>query len=110
MSDVDSITLTFFAPVPRGHELHYATFHLGESGTHAAFVHDVTAGVVYCSERLAGPLGSQAAVQDPLGVISRFSWTLDTQERGRSLGTTCSAEGEQTRTRLFFTRDAGGYR
>jgi hypothetical protein len=25
MSDVESVTLTFFAPVPRGHEIHYAT-------------------------------------------------------------------------------------
>ncbi|MBN8609797.1 MAG: hypothetical protein J0L92_04405 [Deltaproteobacteria bacterium] len=110
MSDVESVTLTFFAPVPRGHELHYATFHLGESGVKVAFVHDVTAGVLYASDRLAGPLGSHAAVQDPLGVLSKFSWILDHQDRGRSLGSMCSAEGDQTRTRLFFTREVAGYR
>ncbi|MBX7196510.1 MAG: hypothetical protein K1X94_30935 [Sandaracinaceae bacterium] len=110
MSDVESVTLTFFAPVPRGHELLYASFHLEDPSEQGAFVHDLTAGVLYVSQRLAGPLGNHAAVQDPLAVLARFTWTLDGAVRGRSLGAMCSVEGDATRTRLFFTREGGGYR
>jgi hypothetical protein len=77
---------------------------------HAAFVHDLTAGVLYASERLAGPLGSLAAVEDPLGVLARFSWVVERSVRGGVLGATCSPDGDQSLTRLFVAPESRNYR
>jgi len=81
-----------------------------DSDVRGALVHDLTAGVLYASERLAGPLGSLAAVDDPLGVLARFSWVLEHSVRGRVLGAMCSAEGDASRTRLFVAPESGSYR
>lgn len=108
---VEQLQLGFLAPVPRGHQIRYAWLRMApDSDTFAAFVHDLTAGIVYCDRRLVGPLGSVAAMEDPLGVLSHFSWSLEKQLSGRVVGVLCSADEQVTRTRLAIAIEPGTYR
>jgi len=111
MQDVEHLQLSFLAPVPRGHQVLYARLRMGpDSGTLASFVHDLTSGVVYCDRRLAGPLGSVAAMEDPLGVLGGFSWSLEKRVAGRVSGVVCSADADLTTTRLAISVEASSYR
>lgn len=98
--NAELVTLTFLAPIPRGNRVVHAVVRSGPDAARLMVVHDLTTGIVYCPQQLVNPLGSRAALEDPLGVLERLGWTIEQRLEGRVAGAMCSAHGQDTRTRL----------
>jgi hypothetical protein len=108
--------LPFLAPVPRGHEVLVATLRRSpDSDQRASLVLDRTTGVLYCGEPLWGPLDrTPLALTDPIGVLTRFTWTVIQRDEGRVMGAMISSASTGDRnhafTRLYLEAPAGPYR
>jgi hypothetical protein len=99
--------LPFIAPVPRNHEVLVATLRRSpHSDTRASLVLDRTTGILYCSDALWGPLDrSPLALTDPIGVLTRFTWTVVQTSEGRCMGamisTSSHGDSNHAHTRLY---------
>lgn len=102
-AELESLQLPFSAPVPRGHEVLFATVRPAQgSRERASLVLDRTCGCLYCAEQLWGALSADPrSLTDPLAVLSERSWVVDRTLAGRSLGAIVLSEGAARRTRLF---------
>lgn len=79
------LELPFLAPIPRGHEVLVVTFALDDKAP--TVVLDRTASTLYCPGDLWGPLHQDPAlaVTDPVAVVTRWAWTVQS-----TLGGTCA--------------------
>lgn len=107
-AELESLQVPFSAPVPRGHEVLFATVRQApDSRERASLVLDLTCGCLYCAERLWGALSGDArSLTDPLAVLRERSWVVDRTLAGRSLGAVVLSEGAARRTRLFIEPSA----
>ena len=85
--------LPFLAPIPRGHEVLVVTFTL--AGKSPTMVLDRTTSNLYCPEPLWGPLHQDPvlAVTDPIAVVTRFAWTVQSAVEGVCGGALVSTKG-----------------
>jgi hypothetical protein len=99
------IDLPFAAPIPKGNEVLVVTFEL--DGKSPTLVHDKTTGVAYFPDDLSGPLmrAPELAIDDPVGAITRFAWTVKNTLAGVSVGALVSIRtgqrGHEESTRLL---------
>jgi hypothetical protein len=106
-SEVELHQLPFLAPVPRGHEVLVATLRRSpESDVLASLVHDRTASVLYVGDTLLGPLDrNPLAIQDPIAVLTRYTWVVVSASVGRVAGamisSTSAGDQNHAQTRLF---------
>jgi hypothetical protein len=105
--------LPFVAPVPQGHDVLVVHFHQGEPTRLEALVLDRTDRVLYCGDRLWGPLGNDPALalHDPVAVLTRFTWrtgqTVSGVSGGAIVSVKTSGDANESRTRLFVEPGAG---
>jgi hypothetical protein len=80
--------LPFPAPISGGHDVVIAELRITAGhGTVDWLVHDLTAHVVFCDQRLWTTLRTEPdALTDPLGALVRRDWTLSKTTRGRCVG------------------------
>lgn len=104
----------FLAPVPTGNEVYVAALVRSADAHEEIFlVHDRTAGVVYCDDRLLGPLGRDAfATRDPVAALTRFTWRVKRAVEGTAAGAILSTavNGDHALTRLFVSAPKSPYR
>jgi hypothetical protein len=101
--------LPLLAPIPRGHEVLVVTFAF--DGTASTLVLDRTALCLYYSEALRGPLHQDPllAVSDPISVITRFAWTVQSAFEGVCAGAMMSTRqsgGELSELKTLLLLDA----
>jgi hypothetical protein len=98
--------LPFLAPIPHGHATVVAAFRRTNvpSGVVDWLVLDRTARVIYCAERLWGALNADpAAFDDPIAVITKWAWALDSSMTGKSAGSMSMQErGDGTAKTVLF--------
>jgi hypothetical protein len=78
-----------------------------------SLVHDCTSGIVYCDDRLLGPLGCDAwAPRYPVAALTRFTWRVTRAKQGTAAGAIASiaVNGNGGRTRLFVASAKSPYR
>ena len=94
------ISLTFAAPVPRGHDVLVVTF----TGPYAneTVVLDRTDSVLYCSDVMLGVMQQhpEQAINDPIAVVTRWSWRVQEELQGTSAGSVLCT-GRPVSTRLL---------
>lgn len=107
--------LAFLAPIPRGHEVLLVTFTL--EGKSPKLVLDRTASSLYCPEELWGPLHQDPvnAVTDPVAVITRWAWTVQSATEGVCAGALLSTkhrggDRHDVRTMLLIEPAGAPYR
>jgi hypothetical protein len=109
--DVVAHEIPFLAPVPRGHDVLVVWFKRTPEAPNesAALVLDQTGGILYCDDTLWGPLGTDPrASTDPVGVLTRWSWTVTRSYNGTVQGCAVSTkdrgDSNHAKTRLFVER------
>jgi hypothetical protein len=105
-----AIPLPFVAPVPRGNAVTLIGFRRTPDGEgEVIVVVDRTFGVVYADASLSGALGaSPAAIDDPVGAVTRFSWAVTRSVTGVSAGALVTYM--PPRTMLFMGEESSPYR
>jgi len=104
----NQVELPFLAPIPVGHEVLVVALRQSPEARRTQFlVLDQTVSVLYCDDRLWGPLsGNVQATIDPVGLLTRFSWVVDRQFAGRvcgaMVGMATAEECNTLRTRIFL--------
>jgi hypothetical protein len=108
--------LPFLAPVPRGHDVLVVSLRrTPDDPSLSRFVLDQTDGVLYCDEKLWGAFGRDVlATQNPLGVLTRWSWVVEKAATGRVAGVMISTKNwgdtNHSETRLFVEPMGAPYR
>ena len=107
--------LAFFAPIPRGHEVLLVTFNM--EGKSPKLVLDRTAANLYCPDALWGALHQDPvlAVSDPVAVLTRWSWTVQSAVAGICAGAVLSTkqsggDRHDAKTLLLIEPAAAPYR
>lgn len=107
------IELPFLAPIPAGHEVLVVWLRQTPDDQRTRLlVLDQSARVLYCDDRLWGPLGAnEQATLDPVGLLTRLSWVEDRRLMGRVSGAMVTmGASTELRTRLFLEPGSAPYR
>ena len=105
-SEVLRLDLPFAAPVPRGHDVGYATVSHPDAGLAGELLlFDRSAGVTYCQERMHAVLAHPQMVGDPFFGARAHGWKVEQQVLGRVLAAMVSTQPGRAlpalRTTLF---------
>jgi hypothetical protein len=99
--------LPFVACIPQGHDALVVAFLRSPDATKQTLLAlDLTTSILYCDEEVAGMFRSPQQVTDPVGALTRWSWVVASQQKGRVaaaiVSTANSGDANYAKTCLFF--------